>query len=1466
MPAEHPQIEQLSAFALGKLESVALDAIESHLAECPSCCDTLNQIKEDTFVGIVRGVRDDEAIANDERPKGDTALKTDTDRSALPLAEAGTAAQSSPAPGLQTATEPAAAIPVAELPIELANHAKFRVVDLLGAGGMGAVYKAEHRMMKRTVALKVINPKFMQSRQAVERFHREVQAAARLHHPNIVTAHDAEQAGGLHYLVMEYVPGIDLQKMLEQRGPLPVAEACEYIRQAALGMQHAHENGMVHRDIKPQNLMLSVRSDRLQAVSATRPTEDGHYEQGIVKILDFGLASLTEAPVEEATESSTVDGQKSGLTQAGALMGTPDYMAPEQAKDARTADIRADIYSLGCTLYALLAGKVPFPGGTAIDKVIAHSTNRPRSLREVRKDVPAALVKVLDRMLAKEPAQRYQTPAEVAAALAPLSPMGRRVGGEGRSRRRLLVSFLSAAAALLLGGIIWVTTDSGWLKIQTSADIQVEISKDGKVEVLDVISGTTVKRLASGDYQIKLKGDRTDVRLDSKGGFTITRWRETVVKASLEPKPPTPLSPEGPAQAKALQSAWAKNLGVDVEIVNSVGMKMRLIPPGEFMMGTGGEDEKKLRDDMARFPELEAWSDAPDTETPQHLVKLTKPFRIAAHEVTVAQFRRFVEATNYKTDAEKDGKGGQIIDATKNAFVHDAKTNWQNPGPYKAQDNYPVTQVSWNDAAEFCKWLSKQEGVEYRLPTEAEWEFVCRAGSIGRYSFGDNAAEFHQWGVVGKQSPEPVGSRKPNAFGIHDMEGNAWEWCADWFQWHYHGWTQVDPTGPETSATRAQRGGAFNAEPLLCRPALRWGYVPTFRTLDAGFRAVMGGDLRAKAINDEQRIQGAWNCVAVESQGTQRPEAFVKGNSLIVTFQGNAAILKPHRAGIFFQLDVIGSFQLDPTKNPKTIDIVDPESGRKIPGIYGFEGDALKLCFATEPSRVPERPADFTTKPGSLNFVFIFKRVQVEDGGVKSFHKDDAADIQGTWTVTAAEALGQPVPQPIIEQFRPTLTLRSGSATWKINPPEAMGQLKLSDGLERSGLPKELVPFLDKLFAAGKAGAELSAAVKEVPLAKWAFFAIYNLNPTVTPKRIDVMHQFPKSMLGIYTLDAVTLKVCMTIAPDQPGEWPAEFTTKGEVLRVMLTLKRQPTLVAPEQGLTSKPPPQAGSETEEGKLQGTWKSIALTAVHTHVTIDGNRFVLKHVPKGPDPRPEEIKTVVDGNLQFDASASPPRLKVVNPKNNATLLIGIYRLQADTLSLCFKAPPKDDKYPTSFATDPPSGAEFVHFKRSAAPAAQTKNDKQLIQGVWLAVAAEVAGEAVPEEILKTMKPTITFGPDKVTAKPEPLVPKQFLKIAAEQGFLLKEVAAILESGVEGVYEVDQTKSPKTININYLGPVRKTILGIYTLDGDMLKICATADPVRVDQRPTEFSTKAGQMRGMVTLQRQPPATKDAGADSKK
>jgi serine/threonine protein kinase/putative intracellular protease/amidase len=355
----HPSRQQLLAFVQGRLPPEAMAEVEGHVATCDSCCQQLEAAPEDTLLQLAR----EAATLSIQASKPTTPRQT---------------------PGI---------------PSELVDHPRYRVLGLIGTGGMGAVYKAQHRLMERLVALKVISPQFLQNEAAVERFRREFRAVARLSHPNIVAAYDAEQAGDLHFLVMEFVEGLSLDQLVAQRGPLPVRQACHLIRQAALGLAHILERGMVHRDIKPQNLMVS--------------------RQGKLKILDCGLARLAAEP--HADPASREGRQRGGQTQAGVVLGTPDYMAPEQSIDAASADIRSDLYSLGCTLYFALTGQPVFPQGSAVEKLLAHAQREPTPISSLRPDLPPELVRILQRMLAKDPAQRYQTPAEVAADLAPLA-------------------------------------------------------------------------------------------------------------------------------------------------------------------------------------------------------------------------------------------------------------------------------------------------------------------------------------------------------------------------------------------------------------------------------------------------------------------------------------------------------------------------------------------------------------------------------------------------------------------------------------------------------------------------------------------------------------------------------------------------------------------------------------------------------------------------------------------------------------------------------------------------------------------------------------------------------------------------------------------------------------------------------------------------------------------------------------
>jgi serine/threonine protein kinase/WD40 repeat protein len=276
---------------------------------------------------------------------------------------------------------------------------QYVLLDKIGEGGMGAVYKARHRVLKSVRAIKVIRPDRLVSKSAVERFYREAENVARLHHPNIILAHDAGQHGDVHYFVMEYAPGADLGHLLQRCGPLPPADACAYARQAALGLEHARERGLIHRDIKPSNLLVTP--------------------EGQVKLLDLGLARVR---LDEATASNA------SLTQDGAVMGTPDYMAPEQAEDSRRVDIRADVYALGCTLYHVLAGRPPFPGGSVMEKLIKHRLEEPRPVEALRGDLPEGLGPVIRKMMAKDPAARFQTPAEAAEALTPFAAGAGRPG------------------------------------------------------------------------------------------------------------------------------------------------------------------------------------------------------------------------------------------------------------------------------------------------------------------------------------------------------------------------------------------------------------------------------------------------------------------------------------------------------------------------------------------------------------------------------------------------------------------------------------------------------------------------------------------------------------------------------------------------------------------------------------------------------------------------------------------------------------------------------------------------------------------------------------------------------------------------------------------------------------------------------------------------------------------------------
>jgi WD40 repeat protein len=567
---DHPSVEELAAFTLGTLGDQTQTSIEAHVAACTSCQERAAVAPGDTLVELLRSVHARTGRGADTLAEAAAQVQTPVPLAAVALTDAFAPAVDPSAPVESDCPE----VPEA-MPAELARHERYRVVRLLGAGGMGAVYEAEHRVMQRLVALKVIKRACTADAAALGRFRREVRAAARLSHPNIVTTYDAEDAGETHFLVMEYVEGTDLGRLVRERGPLPVDRSCDYVRQAALGLQHAFEQGMVHRDLKPHNLML---------------TPDGR-----VKILDFGLACF-------ASETASA----AGVTGTGLVLGTVDYIAPEQADNAHEADIRADLYSLGCTLYHLLAGQPPFPTGTPLQKVMAHVEKNPQPLTELRPDVPEELMLVLDRMMAKKPRDRYQTPAEVALALEPIiraTAVGRaprprarvRATDPGltaavettaiRDRRRPRFAIATAILAFLVTGLLGVAvyriaTDKGELVIETdNDDVEVVISSGGKVvKIIDTKSGKHVT-LRSGDYELELKDGQKGLRI-SPVKMTIKRG-ETVL-ATIERV--TKQVPEKVGEVRSFVGHTDRVWGV------------ALSPTGRYALSTSGDRSLRLWD------------------------------------------------------------------------------------------------------------------------------------------------------------------------------------------------------------------------------------------------------------------------------------------------------------------------------------------------------------------------------------------------------------------------------------------------------------------------------------------------------------------------------------------------------------------------------------------------------------------------------------------------------------------------------------------------------------------------------------------------------------------------------------------------------------------------------------------------------------------------------------------------------
>ena len=613
---------------------------------------------------------------------------------------------------------------------------KYQILEKIGAGGMGQVYKAFHSGTERIVAIKVILGKGKIDPALIKRFEREVKAAAKLVHSNIITVFDADQADGRIFMVMEYIKGDDLGEILRKKGQLSVSETVNYILQAAKGLKYAHDQGVIHRDIKPGNILVD--------------------SSGNVKIVDMGLAKIEIKGDEE---------ELSKLTADLSVMGTIDYMSPEQAESTKDVDSRADIYSLGATLYYLLMGEVLYPGKTIIQKILSHRESPIPSLRINRPDVPPSLDMIFTKMVAKNVADRYSSMEEVISALSRIEVEGgvNRIGIEDK----LTTHFER--------GIHPETVGFKGFKTIVSKKLNKETWMHLTGKTVAYISGIFRKT-----YNHKVLAATGII------GFVLLVLMLLMKPAgtNVNPKPNEPLK-------KGLSSPGTSGKEEVVDLGKGVKLDLVLIPAGKFMMGDPGAD---------------------------HEVTLTKPFYMGKYEVTQEQWEAVM--------------GNNPSVRTKGARL-------------------PVTDV-WGDyCQEFIKKLNAKTDGGYRLPTEAEWEYACRAGTTTAYSFGDEIAPKNA-NYAGSRLGKSVvvGSYKPNTFGLYDMHGNVREWCEDWFGPYPTG-SVTDPKGPATGERWALRGGCFVNDKSQVRSSDRNNYnlhEEKSHGPNAGFRLARTADAKAAVV------------------------------------------------------------------------------------------------------------------------------------------------------------------------------------------------------------------------------------------------------------------------------------------------------------------------------------------------------------------------------------------------------------------------------------------------------------------------------------------------------------------------------------------------------------------------------------------------------------------------------------------